>query len=377
VAAARTQVPVFDLEIEPEDVEAVAEALRSGWLTMGPRTEAFERAFADYLGCRHVVAVSSGTAALHLACLAAGIGEGDEVIVPSQTFVATANAVLYCGGTPVLAEVSGPRDLGIDPDHVESLITPRTKAVLIVHYAGYPASVTRIAELCRERGLALIEDAAHAPSASVDGRALGTFGAAGCFSFFSNKALSCGEGGALATDSDEVAERVRGLRSQSLRLEAGPHGLPAYEVAEPGFNYRIDEPRAALLRSRLPRLDAETRRRRELVLRYRELLSGVDGLTLPWTEEDVPESSCYLMIVEVESRPRDPLVLRLRDEHGIQTSIFPPIHRLSAYRRRFPGLSLPKTDQVADTMFSIPLYPHMTHQQQDRVAEVLADELRR
>src|SRR3954454_11184213 len=192
------EVPLFDLRLDPEDIEAVMEVLRSGWLTMGPRTAEFEEAFAAHLGCRHAVALSSCTAALHLAYLGVGIGPGDEVIVPSYTFAATAAAVLYCGGTPVFADVVGPHDLSIDPDDVARRITPRTKAVACVHFAGFAAPVERLRALCEEHGLALVEDAAHAPSATTAGRKLGTWGAAGCFSFFSNKVLPAGEGGLLA-----------------------------------------------------------------------------------------------------------------------------------------------------------------------------------
>jgi dTDP-4-amino-4,6-dideoxygalactose transaminase len=158
-------IPLFDLEVEPDEVEAVADALRSGWLTMGPRIEEFEEAFAAHLGCEHAVALSSCTAALHLAYLAAGVGPGDEVIVPSYTFAATAAAVLYCGATPVFADVLGAHDLSIDPDHVASLITDRTKAVACVHFAGYAAPVEELRELCDKRGVHLIEDVAHAPMA--------------------------------------------------------------------------------------------------------------------------------------------------------------------------------------------------------------------
>lgn len=253
-AQGETRIPLFDIRIEQQDAEAVAEVLRSGWLSMGPRTEAFEREFAEHLGVEHVLALSSGTAALHLACIAAGVGKGDEVIVPSQTFVATVSAVLYTGATPVFADVVGPRDLNIDSDAVEAAITERTKAIIPVHYAGYPVAIERLAELCEARGLALIEDAAHAPSATVGDRKLGSFGLAGCFSFFSNKVLCCGEGGALSTDSAEVAERVRLLRSQGMTATTMDRHLGRameYDVAEAGFNYRIDDPRAALLSSRL------------------------------------------------------------------------------------------------------------------------------
>ncbi|MDP9133599.1 MAG: aminotransferase class I/II-fold pyridoxal phosphate-dependent enzyme, partial [Actinomycetota bacterium] len=175
-------VPLYDLRLEPEDVQAVMEVLESGWLTLGPRTHEFEAAFASHLGVRHAVAVSSCTAALHLAYLAAGVGPSDEVIVPSLTFAATAAAVIYCGGTPVFADILGPHDFGLDPDDVERRIGPRTKAVCAVHFAGYPAAVDRLRALCDAHGLALIEDAAHAPSADFEGRKLGAWGRAGAFS---------------------------------------------------------------------------------------------------------------------------------------------------------------------------------------------------
>src|SRR5215470_5198965 len=172
------EVPLFDLRLDPEDIEAVMEVLRSGWLTMGPKTAEFEETFAAHLGVRHAVAVSSCTAALHLAYLAAGVGPGDEVIVPAMTFAATAAAAIYCGGTPVFADILGPHDLSLDPSDVERRITPRTRAVSIVHFAGYPAPVKEFTALCDAHGLALIEDAAHSPDAHVDGRMMGTWGLA-------------------------------------------------------------------------------------------------------------------------------------------------------------------------------------------------------
>src|SRR3954454_12457586 len=210
------EVPLFDLRLDEQDIEAVMEVLRSGWVTMGPRINEFERVFAEHLNARHAIAVSSCTAALHLAYLGAGVGPGDEVIVPSMTFAATASAVLQCGGRPVFADIVGPHDLGLDPADVERRIGPATKAVCAVHFAGYPAAVGRLRALCDAHGLALIEDAAHAPSADRAGDQLGSGVDAAAFSFFSNKILSCGEGGLLATDDDEVAALARSLRSHGM-----------------------------------------------------------------------------------------------------------------------------------------------------------------
>jgi dTDP-4-amino-4,6-dideoxygalactose transaminase len=374
-------VPLFDLALREADLEAVADTLRAGWLSMGPRTEAFEAAFAAQLGVKHAVAVANCTAALHLAYLAAGVGPGDEVIVPSYTFVATASAIVYCGATPVFADIIGEDDISVDPAEIERLMTPRTKAVAVVHFGGYAAPVDRIKELCEQRGLSLIEDAAHAPSAILGGRKLGTFGLASAFSLFSNKVLSVGEGGLLATNDDDVANLARRLRSHAMTLTSwekhkGAHG--AYDVPMLGYNYRIDEPRSALALSRLELLEADIAQRRRLTRRYRSELSSIAGVTVPFEDEQVDTSSCYVMAILVDDPgTRDEIRLRLRQRYGVQTSIFyPPVHLFSAYRERFPGRSLPLTEAVASREITVPLFPHLTVEQQDRVLDAIANEVR-
>jgi dTDP-4-amino-4,6-dideoxygalactose transaminase len=375
------QLPLFDLQLEPQDLEAVAATLRSGWLTLGPRTAEFEQAFAEHLGSRHAIAVSSCTAALHLAYLAAGACPGDEVIVPSFTFAATAAAALYCGATPVFAEISSREQPSLDPEDVERRITPRTKAVCVVHYAGYAAQADRLSELCDARGIALIEDVAHAPSATLAGRKLGTWGLAGAFSFFSNKVLSVGEGGLLCTDSDEVAAFVRSRRSHAMTSgtwDRHTGRTDTYDVTALGFNYRLDEPRAALLLSRLERLEDEITRRRELTVRYRELLADVDGIIVPFEDSEVPTSSCYVIPIMLEEDGSQGEVSDRLRERGIQTSIFyPSIHTFTAYRKRFPDVSLPITELASRTELTLPFYPHMTHEDQDRVATALAEAVAR
>ena len=367
-------IPLFDVRLTDEQVEAVTETLRSGWLTMGPRTAELEEAFAAHLGVRHAVATSSCTAALHLAMLAAGVGPGDEVIVPGITFVATAAAARYCGATPVFADIAGAHDLGIDPGHVEELLGPRTRAVCVVHYAGYAADVGALRTLCDRRGVALIEDCAHSPSATPagGGRKLGGYGLAGALSFFSNKVISCGEGGLLVTDDDAVAELARSRRSHAMTSGTWDRHrghAASYDVTGLGFNYRLDEPRAALLLARLPGLEADIARRRELVHRYRAALEPVEGIGIPYESDEVDRSSCYVMPVTVDDPElRDPLRERLSARHGVQTSVlYPAVHEFTDYAR-FRREPLPRSELVARSEVTLPLFPHLTEAEQERVA---------
>ena len=359
--------------------EAIAHVLDTGRFILGPEVAALESEVSDRMGGRPCVGVANGTDALELSLRALDIGPGDEVIVPSVTFAATANAVRYTGARPVFADIVSEGDLGIDVDHVESLVNERTKAVIPVHYAGYAVEIDRLAELCERRGIGLIEDAAHAPSACQhrDGPRLGSIGAMGCFSFFPNKVLGVGEGGALTTDSDELADRIVRLRSQGMTaVSIDRHRGKAigYDVLERGYNYRFDDPRAALLLSRFHRLEDELVERRAAVARYRELLADVPGLTIPYADFDLDCSSCYLMgVLAPDAATRRTLRERLASEHGVQTTMYPAVHLFTAYIEAYGEVSLPVTERVADGLFSIPLFPHITEAQQERVAAALRE----
>ena len=362
----RWQVPLADVVVPEDDIAVVADVYRSGWLSMGPRTAEFERALAAYTGARHALAVANGTAALHLICLAAGLGPGDEVIVPSLTFVASVNAIAYTGATPVFADIAALETPWPAAGAVEAAITPRTSAIMAVAYGGHPGEVSRLRELADARGLLLLEDAAHAIGVRHDGRHVGTFGAAGAFSFFSNKNLAVGEGGAIVTDDDALAERMRLLRSHgmtTLTWDRHRGHAAGYDVVALGFNHRIDEPRAALATARLARLDAETARRRELDARYRERLPRAIVPTAG------PAHHIFTVVLG-EGVDRDGVRAALH-ERGIQTSLhYPPVHRFSIYADVAPVL--PLTDAYAARAITLPLFAGMTDAQLDLVVDALA-----
>jgi dTDP-4-amino-4,6-dideoxygalactose transaminase len=356
------KVPLADVAVPEEDIAVVADVYRSGWLSMGPRTAAFERALAEFTGARHALATANGTAALHLICLAAGLGPGDEVIVPSLTFVATVNAIAYTGATPVFVDIASLTEPWPTAAAVEAAITPRTRAVMTMAYGGHPGEIAAIRELAHRRGLRLLEDAAHAIGVRHEGRHVGTFGAAGAFSFFSNKNLAIGEGGAVVTDDDDLAERMRLARSHgmtTLTWDRHRGHAASYDVVALGFNYRIDEPRAALATARLARLDAENERRAELVRRYRERLPDSVVPTAP--------GALHIFTVVVEG-DRDALRAAMA-QRGVQTSVhYPPAHRFSIYA----GDPLPVTEAYAARTLTLPLFADMTAAQQDLVIDALA-----
>jgi len=352
-------VPLTDIAMPEQDVQAVLDCLKDGWLTMGPRTKGFERALAEYVDTPHAVTVSSGTAALHLACLAAGIGEGDEVIVPAFTFVASAAAPRYVGATPVLCDVKSPEDFNIDVQDAERRITSRTRAIVAVHFCGYPADLHDLRRLCDDHGLVLIEDCAQSIGARFDdsGRQVGTIGELGAFSFFSKKQLCVGEGGMVATADERLAERVRALRSHALTSSTWDRHRghdPSYDVTDIGFNYRLDEPRAALGMSRLERLTENIETRRMLVRAYRERLAEVPGIGLCFDEQAVARSSHFAFPVLLADRAaRD----RFRGELnaiGIQTTWYPALHTFSGYRQ-FASDDLPCASEVSERHCALPL----------------------
>ena len=371
------QVPLSAVRLTEADIEAAVDVYRSGWLSMGPRTAELETAFAEYTGSGHVLAVSSCTAALHLAMSGIGLGPGDEAIVPSITFVASANAIAYTGARPVFAEIATIDQPWLSAEAAERAITPETKAIVAVSYGGHPGEVEELRQLAADRGLALVEDAAHASGSWLGDRHLGTLGRAGAISFSAGKNLGVGEGGVLLTDDEELAERARLMRWHGVTRsiwERHRTGTESYDVAGLGFNYRIDDARAALALSRLSRLDDDNRRRGKLEYIYRDQLGELAGLSLLAAPPDSARVSHSIFAVVVdEGVDRDGFRDSLA-QAGIQTSVhFSPVHRFELYSDS--GADLPLSDSFAARAVSLPMFAEMGEGQQAQVIEAVRQAL--
>jgi len=359
--------PLSNIDFGKEEEQEVLRVLRSRWLSTGPVTERFEKAFSGYLGGGDAIAVSSGTAALHLALTCLGLGEGDEVILPSLTFIATANAVLYVGAKPVFADIVGKEDLNISSEEIGKKITEKTKVIMVMHYGGYPCEMKAILRIAKRHGLYVIEDAAHAPGAEYGGRKCGLVGDIGCFSFFSNKNLVTGEGGMVVTRNKTWAERVRRMRSHGMEVLSWDKyrgHLSSYDIKGIGYNYRTTEIQSALGLAQLKKLDRNNRKRKRLVEIYREELEENNGISIPFSKFKGNPSYHLFPILVAPRINRNRVMQRLKD-FGIQTSVhYPPVHLFSLYRRRFgfrEGM-FPKTEEVSRTEVTLPLHPRMNRE---------------
>jgi dTDP-4-amino-4,6-dideoxygalactose transaminase len=359
------KIPLSDIDFDSREEVAVLEVLQSRWLTMGAVTQAFEEEFAAFVGARHAIAVANGTAALHLACLGFGLGPGDEVIVPSLTFVATANAVRYTGAVPIFADIESEQDLDISVSSIMQKLTERTRAIMVMHYGGYACDMPAITKFAREHGLMVIEDAAHAIGSEIEGRQTGVWGDVGCFSFFSNKNMTTGEGGMIATNNDEAADKMRLLRSHgmtSMSWDRHKGHAWSYDVVELGYNYRMDEIRAALGRVQLSKLEKNNQRRRALSTLYRDQLEElIPTIVVPFTK---PRgiSACHLFPILLPVGYDRIRFMEHMKTNGIQTSIhYPPIHKFQTYSENGQvPYNLPLTENVAGREVSLPLYAGLT-----------------
>jgi len=357
------RITLCEPDLNGLEIRAVASVLRKKWLTMGEVTQRFERMFSEAIGCRHAFAVTNGTAALHLANAALGIGPGDEVICPALTFVATANATRYTGADVVFADSESAEDLTISPGDIRKKITRKTRAISVMHYAGFHCNMREILRIAREHGLKVIEDCAHGPLARAPGldgapRFVGTLGDAGCFSFFSNKNMTTAEGGMVVTDDDGIAEKIRSLRSHgmtALTLERHRGHAVGYDVVDLGYNYRIDEIRSAVGIVQFRKLKRNNAKRRRLFALYSRLLKSNPNVQVPFQHHDLGLCTPHIMPVIVRENPA--FIRERLADRGIQTS---------KHYDLIPRFSLYRDDGFKSRIFNIknlltlPLYPDMT-----------------
>lgn len=370
----RAMLPYGRQSLHEEDVAAVVNVLRSDWLTTGPKVDEFEERFAEWIGAKHAVTVCSGTAALHTAAFAAGLQPGDEAVTTPLTFCATANCVLYQGASPVFADVTSDT-LNIDPEQVEARMSPRTKAIIAVDYAGHPAELEPLQALARRRGCVFIEDACHALGATYRGRRVGTIADLTVFSFHPVKHLTTGEGGMVTTDDPKLAEKMRRFRNHGISTEARQRqesGQWFYEMGLLGFNYRLTDIACALGLSQIPRLDENLARRRAIASRYNAAFRGVKEIIVPAVLPEA-DSAWHLypirLKLEALSARRAEIFRALRGENIGVNVHYVPVHKHPFYRGLFgaKGETFPVAEDAYERLISLPMFHGMTDEDVEEV----------
>ena len=357
------KIPLFELNFDEKEEQAVLDVIRSKWISTGPKTAEFEDKFASMLKANHAVALSNCTVALHLALKLVGVCENDEVICPSLTFVATCNAIRYMNAIPVFADIKSLSDLTIDPDDIERKITPKTKAIVVMHYGGFACNMDSIMALAKKHNLKVVEDACHGPLSEYKGKKLGTIGDIGCFSFFSNKNISTGEGGMIVTNNLNYFERAKLLRSHgmtSMSYERAKGHSTAYDVVELGFNYRMDDIRSAIGIVQLDKLKLDLEKRATIREKYLSLLSKIDNIIIPFNDYNEFSSNYIFPIVLKDStaEKRDSIREKLA-EAGIQTSVhYPSVHLFSIYKDF--SIELKKSEYISDNLITLPMHSSLS-----------------
>ncbi|MAV58964.1 MAG: DegT/DnrJ/EryC1/StrS aminotransferase [Candidatus Marinimicrobia bacterium] len=374
------KIQLFKLNYNELEKKAVSDVLDSGWITMGENIINFEKKFGEMLG-KDVLcsAVSSGTAAMHLAFLALDIGQNDEVVMPALTFVSDANCARLVNAKPVLADCSSEDNWNVSAESIKKVITDKTKAIVVVHYAGYPCDMRPIVDLCKEEGIYLIEDCAHAPGAFINDKSVGAWGDIGCFSFFTNKNLSVGEGGMTSTSNKNLGKRLASLRSHgmtSLTLDRHKGRSITYDVNEPGINYRMDEMRAALGLTQLEKLFEANTLRKNLTERYRSNFENTK-IKIPFNKF-LQSNSCvsafHILPILLPIGVNRTSVIEHCRKRGIQTSIhYPAFWDFEAYKDRFDKNDTPEALNIIPRELTLPLYPSMTFEQVDEVTRTILE----
>ena len=368
------KIPLFNLNFDGKEAQAAYDTIQSGWISTGPKCEELERMFIDMFKVNYAVSMSNCTDALHLCCLVCGIGPGDEVLCPSLTFAASANCIRYTGATPVFCDIVGPNHINIDPEDIEKKITTKTKAILVVHMAGFPCLMDEIMTIAHKHNLKVIEDACHGPLSEYKGKKLGTIGDCAAFSFFSNKNISTGEGGMFISNNKEMADKARLLRSHGMTTmsyqRAGGHAT-AYDIVELGYNFRLDDIHAAIAIEQLKKLPKDLENRIAVRARYLERLSKIDNVIVPFAENKEFVSNYIMPIIITKGTVEDRDNIRnIIHAAGIQTSVhYPAIHRFSIYKNH--NAVLPQTEYVTDHEITLPMYAALTIEQVDYICDIV------
>ena len=367
-------IPYGKQTIDQDDIQAVVDVLQSDFLTTGPKIADFEQTVADYVGAKYAVAISNGTSALHAACFAAGIGPGDEVITTPLTFAASANCVLYCGGTPVFADVD-PKTYNIDPEDIQRKITDRTKAIIAVHLAGQPCDMDAIHSIAREHGLIVIEDGAHALGSVYKGKKVGSMSDMTTFSFHPVKPITTGEGGMIVTDNEDFYKKMILFRSHGITRDDSMmtrnDGPWFYQQFDLGYNYRITDIQCALGCSQMKKLDRFLALRKEIVAHYNEAFADCDNIITPYQLSDT-ESGWHLYIVQVKNCDRRQVFEKMR-EKGIGVNVhYIPVYMHPYYQEHgYENVHCANAEEIYSHIISLPLYPGLTSEQQDYVIDTL------
>lgn len=367
-------IPYGKQTIEQDDIQAVVDVLKSDFLTTGPKIAEFEQTVADYVGAKYAVAISNGTSALHAACFAAGIEPGDEVITTPLTFAASANCVLYCGGTPVFADVD-PKTYNIDPEDIQRKITDRTKAIIAVHLAGQPCDMDAIHSIAREHGLIVIEDGAHALGSVYKGKKVGSMSDMTTFSFHPVKPITTGEGGMIVTDNEDFYKKMILFRSHGITRDDSMmtrnDGPWFYQQFDLGYNYRITDIQCALGCSQMKKLDRFLARRKEIVARYNEAFADCDNIITPYQLSDT-ESGWHLYIVQVKNCDRRQVFEAMREkEIGVNVHYIPVYMHPYYQEHGYENVHCANAEEIYSHIISLPLYPGLTSEQQDYVIDTL------
>ena len=357
------KIPLFKLNFGKEEIDAVTATINSKWISTGPACEELEQQFVDQFHVKYAISVSNCTDALHLAMIVNGVEAGDEVICPSLTFAASVNCIRYVGAIPVFCDISGLDDMNISPSEFEKLITPKTKAVVVVHMAGFPADMDAIMAIANKHNIKVIEDACHAPLSEYKGKVLGTIGSMGCYSFFSNKNISTGEGGMIITNDKKIGDRCRLLRSHgmtTMSYQRAKGHATSYDIVDLGYNFRMDDIRASIGVVQMKKLRPDLEKRQIVRKYYIDALKSIDQVVVPF-ESNTEFVSNYIMPIVLKDSTesqRDALREHLHSK-GIQTSNhYPPIHKFSIYKEY--TVNLPITEYVCANEITLPMYAALT-----------------